>query len=324
MSFVSGTTGGRIGQLLDAIDFTDAAFRQGGITAGGTRNTTLDTGDSITVPNADGDKTALAMIEELLAGERGVFYMSKDGRATFEERTSRARRRTSVATITDYALISQPGFEYDQLVNRQSVQRVRITSSSSTTPNVTTNETPQVAVNDTSVRQFGVQDGGNIQTLYVASDSQAQGLAQYIVNIRSSFVSPTKITIDNVTNTSTTSMLSLELQDRVTLTDTEAGTSGDYIIEAIEHEITNAGASMVTTYTLSEYGVAAIIFAADAASTPIAFAPPDGSVTYTECTSNSRPSSPANGDYIFETDTGRYYERVSGAWVEQVYPRFTY
>ena len=54
MSYFSGTTGERIQQLLDAIDFNDAQFRQGGIQPDGTRNTSLDTGDSINIPNVDG------------------------------------------------------------------------------------------------------------------------------------------------------------------------------------------------------------------------------------------------------------------------------
>ena len=37
-----------------------------------------------------------------------------------------------------------------------------------------------------------------------------------------------------------------------------------------------------------------------------------------------RPSAPTNGDYIKETDTGRFFKRVAGAWVLQTYPRLTY
>jgi hypothetical protein len=75
---------------------------------------------------------------------------------------------------------------------------------------------------------------------------------------------------------------------------------------------------------LSRYGVEAITFADDLATDPVVFAPPDGTVTFTTCTSGTRPDSPTDGDYIFETDTGLYFERDSGEWVERVYPRFTY
>lgn len=324
MSYFSGTTGERITQLLDAIDFNDALFRQGGIQPDGTRNTTLDTGDAITIPNVDGDTGALSLIQQLLEAERGVFYISKDGKATYEERSSRARRTTSSATITTGALRSEPGFEFDQLVNRQSVTREFFTSASGTTPNVSARGTTQIAQNGVSARVFGIQDGSEITSGFIPSDAQALNLGQYIVNIRSTFVAPVVVELDAGDATTLTNQLALELQDRVSVSDAVAGTFGDYIVESIEHEITNGGNSFVTTFTLSEFGPAAIVFAADAATSPIAFAPPDGTVTYTECTSSSRPVSPTDGDYILETDTGRYYERIAGAWVEQIYPRLTY
>lgn len=333
MSWTSSTTGGRIGQLLDAIDFNDRTLWQGGIQADGSRlSGALDTGDTITIGNADGTKSALSIIQDLLEAERGVFYISKDGKATYEERSSRARRRTSSATLTTYALTSQPGFELDNLVNRQAVTRQYQTpGTAAVSPNVLLNGTTQVAKNDVSVGLFGVMDGQDIQTEYVASDAQALNLAQFIVNLRSSFVAPLTIEMDGGPAAAVTQMLSLELQDRVTISDANAGTSGDYIIEGIEVEIADGGNRFVTTFTLSEYGTLPFVFASAGPPTDTAttapqavFAPPDGTVTYTVCTNASRPSSPTNGDFILESDTGRYYKRVAGAWVEQIYPRLTY
>ena len=322
MSWVASTTGARIGQILDGIDFNDRAFWRGGIKADGTRTTgALDTGDTITVGNADGSKSALTLIQDLLEGERGVFYIDKDGKATFEERESRARRTSSSATISTYALTSQPGFEFDQLTNRQSVTRQYQSGAAGTSPNTLANGTTQIGQNAASIRLFGVCDGQEIQTEYVATDTQALNLAQFIVNIRSTFVAPVTIEMDGGPAAATTQMLSLELQDRVTVSDATAGTSGDYIIEGIETEIADGGNRYTVTFTLSEYGVLPFVFGS---STQGTFAPPDGTVTYTVCTNASRPSSPTNGDYILESDTGRYYKRVAGAWVEQIYPRLTY
>lgn len=322
MSWTSSTTGGRIGQILDGIDFNDRTLWQGGITAGGTRLTgALDTGDTITIGNADGSKSALALIQDLLEAERGVFYISKDGKATFEERESRARRTSSSATITTYALTSEPGFEFDQLTNRQAVTRQFQTGAAGSSPNTLSSGTTQIAQNATSVKLYGVCDGQEIQSEYIATDSQALNLAQFIVNIRSSFVAPVTIEMDGGPTAAVTQMLSLELQDRVTVNDTNAGTSGDYIIEGIETEISDGGNGFRVTFTLSDYGTLPFVFGS---STQGTFAPPDGTVTYTMCTNASRPSSPVNGDYILESDTGRYYKRVAGAWVEQIYPRLTY
>ena len=323
MSWTASTTGGRIGQILDAMDFNDRTnFWQGGILAGGSRRTgALDTGDTITIPNADGTKSALAIIQDLLEAERGVFYISKDGKATYEDRGSRGRRTTSSATLTTYALTSQPGFEFDQLVNRQTVTRQAQAGAAGTSPNTLTPGTTQVAQNAISVKNFGVQDGGEISSEYIATDTQALNLAQFIVNIKSSFVAPVTIEMDGGPDAAVTQMLSLELQDRVTVTDANAGTSGDYIVEGIDVEVGEGGNSFVTTFTLSEYGVLPFVFGG---STQGVFAPPDGTVTYTEVTSSSRPASPTDGSYILETDTGNYYKRVAGAWVLQTYPRLTY
>lgn len=331
MSWFSTTTGARIGQLLDSLDFNEASMRQGGWTNADARRTTLDTGDTIQAPNADGNKSSLSLIQEMLEAERGVFYISKDGKATYEERASRGRRTTSSATISTSALRSQPGFEFDQLVNRQAVTRTYFAAGTeATTPNTALNATPptQVGQNDVSVKIYGVQDGNDISTGYVATDSAALNLAQYIVNIRSSFVAPVIVELDSGDATTMLQQLSLELQDRVTVNDSYSGTSGDYIIEGIDVEISEGGNRFVTTYTLSAYGELPFVFAADAATATTApqavFAPPDGTVTFTSCTYASRPSSPTNGDYIYETDTGRYFKRVAGAWVLQTYPRMTY
>ena len=324
MSWVASTTGARISELLDGLDFNDRALWQGGITNAGTRLTgAFDTGDAITVPNVDGTKSILAIIQEMLEAERGVFYIGKDGDATYEERESRARRTTSTATLTTYALTSQPGFEYDQMVNRQAVTSQTQAGAAGTTPNTLNDGVKQVAQNAVSVKIFGVQDGQDITSQYVPGDTQALNLAQYIVNIKSSFAAPVTIQMDGGSATAITQMLSLELQDRVTVTDANSGTSGDYVIEGIEVEIGEGGNRFVTTYTMSEYGVLPFVFGS---STQGTFAPPPAGAgnTYTACTFAGRPTAPTNGDFIYETDTGRYFKRVAGAWVLQTYPRMTY
>jgi hypothetical protein len=316
MSTAASTTGARIGAILDAIDFTDPTLRRGGIASDGTRNTTgLDVGDTITVSAPDGSKSALALIEELLTAERGVFYIAGDGSATYEERVSRAHRTTSSATLTDAAIKSDPGFQLDKLINRQTVSRL-----DPATGNVTGR--PQTASDEVSIALFGVSSGPDISTQFLSGDGQAFSLASYIVTLRSDFETPVVVELDAGDPTSLTQQLERELQDRVTINDTVIGTSGDYIIESVEHEISEGGNRFITRFTLSRYGDK-VPFVFDS-STQGVFAPPDGTVTFTTCTSGTRPASPTDGDYIFETDTGLYFERDSGEWALRVYPRFTY
>jgi hypothetical protein len=257
------------------------------------------------------------MIQELLVAERGVFYIAGDGSATYEERNSRAHRTTSSATVTNAAISSDPGFQLDKLINRQTVSRLDPATGNAT-------GRPQTASEEVSIGLFGVSSGSEISTQFLSGDAQAFSLASYIVGLRSDFETPVVVELDAGDPTSLTQQLERELQDRVTVNDTVIGTTGDYIIEAVEHEISEGGNRFITRFTLSRYGVEAITFAADAATSPVVFAPPDGTVTFTTCTSGTRPSSPTDGDYIFETDTGLYFERDSGEWVERVYPRFTY
>jgi hypothetical protein len=316
MSTAVTTTGARIAQLLDAIDFTDPTLRRGGIESDGTRNTSgLDLGDTITVSSADGSKSALQLIEELLNAERGVFYIAGDGSATYEQRVSRAHRTTSSATLTDAAIKSDPGFQLDKLVNRQTVSRLDPATGNAV-------GRPQTASDEVSIGLFGVSSGPDISTQFLSGDGPGFALASYIVTLRSDFETPVVVELDAGDPTSLTQQLERELQDRVTINDTVIGTSGDYIIEAVEHEISEGGNRFITRFTLSRYGDN-VPFVFDSSAQGI-FAPPDGTVTFTTCTSGTRPGSPTDGDYIFETDSGLYFERDSGEWAPRVYPRFTY
>lgn len=142
-----------------------------------------------------------------------------------------------------------------------------------------------------------MQDGSEITSGYVASDAAALNLAQYIVNIRSSFVAPVIVELDSGDAATLVQQLSLELQDRVTVSDSVSVTSGDYIIEGIEVEIADGGNRFVTTYTLSDYGVLPFSFAADAATAATAPSPYSGrptapSLTPSACTRAARARRP--------------------------------
>ena len=77
------TTGQRIGDILDSIDFTEPEKRN------------LDTGDDIFDVPPRGGATALGIIEDMLAAERGVVYVQRDGVFRYEERATRARNGIS-------------------------------------------------------------------------------------------------------------------------------------------------------------------------------------------------------------------------------------
>ena len=345
MAYQTITTGSRIAQMLDAVDFTDSTLRHGGWTYLGTTNTSLDVGDSITVPAPDGTQTAMDIITTVLQAEMGVFYIGPDGSAVYEERGSRARRTgptplysvtskaltSNVATltitanhlisvgssitvagvdstfngtftvtavtsttvsyavtaanvsatacsgtvaivITSAATTSDPGFQLDKLVNRQQVSRLDATAATAGTAI----GVPQLGQNPTSIALYGVSDGSDISTYCLNSDTAAFSLAQYIVNIKSGFQAPLVVTLDCATTSSQALQINLDLQDRVTVVNSAIGVSGDYIVEQIEHTITDAGQQWQTKYTLSPYGTPAFVFGS---TTQGVFAPPNQSWT---------------------------------------------
>lgn len=235
------TTGERIGDLLDAIDFT----------APGTRD--LDTGDAIFDVPPKGDRTSLQLIEDMLAAERGVVYVQRDGVFRYEERAARARK-TTAGTITNAVVRSDPGWELDSLKNRVTVKRINPVTGSEI-------GRAQVAENRDSVAAFGVSDAEEITTGYLSpqTDATALSLAQYIVNIRQGFRKPVDVELHANDEATTRIQLERELQDRVTLATDTAG--GDWHIEKVTHRIRPG--SFVTTFSLSDRGTEAFVIERD-------------------------------------------------------------
>lgn len=238
------TTGQVIGALLDAVGWAAPADRA------------LADGDTITFEPVTGDTSALAAITELLEAERGVFYIARDGVATFEDRNAVARRRVSAAVITDGAVRAEPGFDIERLINRVSVQRLDPTAEFDEDKE----GTPQVATNLDSLRIYGLNDGGTIATPYLATDAQAAQLAKYLVNLKGDLRSPLTVEVSGPAAYAT---LGLDLQDRVTVQDDEAGTVGDYHIERIEHTVSEFGLYHAIRYTLSPRGFNGFVFSGD-------------------------------------------------------------
>jgi hypothetical protein len=224
------TTGEAIGKVLDNLGWTDTAFRD------------LDTGDSITAGfSADGSATAIALIQALLETERGTFFIDGDGIATFANRNARSVT-SSAATLTDVFADVTTGTDVDRVKNR-----ARVTKTGSST---------QEASDGDSVATYGWSDFPEIDSPYLNNDSQAMSLARWLVAQRKDPRPPLwGLELPaNRTDALLTQALARELGDRVTISETSAGTSGDYFIEAVEHEITDGGNYHRTRWTLSERG----------------------------------------------------------------------
>lgn len=207
------TTGAAIGLILNAIDWTDPALRD------------LDTGGAIPDFSADGSKSALALIEELLTTDIGVFFIDGSGVATYRDRRSRFAAGYSLAAFTDTLIgTARPGTSLRRIINRQVVTR--------------TGGTPQEAVDAPSRRAYGYRDGSAITSENLLSDTQAGNLAAFLVLLQKDPLPPTRgLRVQNISDAATVQQLTRGLNDRVTISETEGGTETEGTIEGVKLQI---------------------------------------------------------------------------------------
>lgn len=221
------TTGAAIGLILDALGWTEAAMRR------------LADGDAIPDFAADGSKTALTLIADLLESSRGVFYVDGDGVAVHEDRYYRSApaRLSSQSTIAGTATYLDPGVDLDSIRNRARVQR--------------TGGALQEAVDLASSAAYGLADYPAFETPYLVDDAQAARLARWLVEQRAEGT-PRIGTLELVDAepTAFAALLTRDLMDRVTVTAVRGGTAGDFHVEAIKHEL-RAPSTHSGTWTLS-------------------------------------------------------------------------
>lgn len=222
------TTGAAIGLLLDAIGWTVPSMRA------------LATGDSIPTFSADGSKSALAIIRDLLVAERGIFFINGAGVAVYRERAARAKA-VSASTIANTMRAFAPGVDLDALRNRARVTR--------------TAGAQQTAVDEDSRYDYGYRDYEAITTAYLQTDAQALSLAQWLVAQRKEPRSPTRfLALNNGASTPYTALLARELGDRVTVTEALSNTNADFHVEQIEHEIGASGKVHRANWSLTKRG----------------------------------------------------------------------
>lgn len=208
------TVGEAIGLVLDAIQWTEPALRD------------LAVGDTLgSAFVADGTKTALQLIAELLEFDRGVFYIRGDGTAVYEDRHARSSRRTPSVTLTDVLVTSSSGIDLDEIVNRIRVAK--------------TGGTEMVWDDLTSIGAYGVNEGTPIASPYLTSDATAESLARYLIGQLKEPQPPVAFEQDDPAELD--DLLGLELQDLVELDTGDLGAVGEYHLEQIEHEVNAPG-----------------------------------------------------------------------------------
>lgn len=216
------TSSQAVGLILDSFGFSDPTMRS------------LSALPSITNISfsADGTKSALDLLKELLDAEQGRAYVDGDGVFHFEDRYARDRRTTpSFAFSTELADISSRA-SADDIGNRVTVTKTGFGAN--------------VATDNASIAAYGIGDITAITSPYFATSTAAGSLAVLILRRRKDPHPPQSGTVYNERLPVLTSQLLLELQDRATFS------GSDGYIERLEHTIDAGGINLQTTVYVSK------------------------------------------------------------------------
>jgi hypothetical protein len=229
ISLTSTTTGAAIQEILTESGWTV------------TELTDLDEGDAVDTFSMAGtvdSRNSLQGIADLLEAERGIFFVARDGTATYIDRHTLALQ-ASVASLTDYSFAPgvAPGVSLDNLINRARVLR--------------TGGVEQEATNGVSISSYGVSDY-SLESAYFVDDAQALGLASFLVDVYGSGITPVWAVpmMANADSALFATCLAADVGQRVTLTSTAAGLDGDYHIESVRH-VVRRGSYHGTEWSLS-------------------------------------------------------------------------
>lgn len=222
------TVAALIGKMLDALGWTSTVQA---------RNF-QGTGDTIPSWSADGTKTALSLIQALLTTDLGVFFIDGQGRPTYIPRSVLYASGASLATFDGSQVTGLKGtVDVKNIINQQTVTR--------------TGGTPQTASDATSDDDYGTRTGNAISSANLASDTQANALATFLVADNKQPRPPARaVNLVNQDDATLTQQLSRELFDVVTVTVTRGGTSLTGPIQSLAHTISDGGMLHTTSYAV--------------------------------------------------------------------------
>jgi hypothetical protein len=212
----------------------------------------LDTGHDIpflsTFASPTQTKSALTVIQELLAADMGVLFVDGDGKVTYQDTDRRDAPGSSDAAWTQ-SLIgdARPATDIAQVRNSYTVTRLRADGQPA--------GPPQTAFDPTTrdFAYYGYRDGEPLSTPYLMDDAQALALAEYKVRLHKDPVNPVRsVRLSNRDDTSIVQQLARDLGDRVTLSENLGGTSTTGFVEGVSHHVWEAGKHHTVSYVISK------------------------------------------------------------------------
>lgn len=232
------TTGAAIKAILASIGWTDESMML------------LDAGDNIPYFQAYGDATPLQLIADLVQANGGIFYIDAAGRAVFEDRNTKWLR-ASYATVANVMQAVTPGTSRDQIVNTWNMtRRYELTPGD---PSTLTDSIVQQSTDLASRNEFGVK-AQDFSSIYFPSDTFALNAGQWRLQRTKDPLSPIwSMSMDNRENVQMLALAQAELNRRLTVqAATGGGTTGDYFIEQIQHNVSRSDGSHKCSLVLSE------------------------------------------------------------------------
>lgn len=228
----ASTTGGAILACLRAIGWPAA-------------QTSLAVGDPIPGFSLDGTVDCLTAIGSLLAAEGGIFFIASDGTPTYIDHLGHPQPD---GTLFATNLLSA-GMSLDTVANTMSVTR----TDEAGTPLGKT-QTYQDAGSATAYGPRSVSVSP-LSTPYVVSDEQALVLAARYVADQKDPRSPlwsATLHRNPADGQTFQLMLATDIGDHIFVSDSGSGTSGDYDIEGVTHQVQMAGLDHTVTWVADE------------------------------------------------------------------------
>jgi hypothetical protein len=225
------TTGGVIGACLDSIGWTDPLYRS------------LDVGDAIDFwPGiSDASSTLLALIEEVVQIEFGLFWADPAGAARYESRHAREAKPVAYSISGEMKAIA-PGASRDRIINRATFTKE--------------GSIPQIVTDATSadpVFGFGLRPGPEITSPYLRNDDAALQRASWVVFRRKDPHGDVyTLKTDNRTPELLQAVLDLGFSDRVQTSEAVTNSPFDGFIERVERSVTATPYRETANYMLSE------------------------------------------------------------------------
>lgn len=224
LSLGETTVGAAAGAVLAACGLTDPSYLA------------LDAGHTVPFVVADGTKTALQLLSELLQADMGALFVDGAGVVTYHD----AARRYAPGTATDSfttALIggARPATDADAVKNGWTVTRTGPTGGAAGPPAYREDATSR------DPAYYGPRDAA-LSSPYLESDARAANLAGFKVLLHKDPADPaSEVRLSNRDDTLIVKQLTRDLGDTVALSESLGGTSVTGWIDGVQHRIRQAG-----------------------------------------------------------------------------------